>query len=256
MDKVKQNIIQQQQLDMFNIEKSVVGTEAYYINQDIQKGMSQDEIIEKARSGVYKLTAENKKMGRVGQRYGESKKESGTDELMGIKVGEEVQLGNIKGTLVRNTFEKYGKYSIKTPAEKILLKDSDLENLKPLSKESTDKKEPSENQKLFDKLQKDFESKTEDLQSLSGWEDLLNKHNKKKDYGSNNKVKIMSIGVTSDLQEKSNYFTVRPSHYSTPNYGKEADDFYSEVKSLESKKFTSASEAAKAADNFANKMNS
>lgn len=141
MDKVKQNIIQQQQLDKFNIEKSVVGTEAYYINQDIQKGMSQDEIIEKARSGVYKLTAENKKAGRVGQRYGESKKESGTDELMGIKVGEEVQLGNIKGTLVRNTIEKYGKYSIKTPAEKILLKDSDLENLKPLSKESTDKKE-------------------------------------------------------------------------------------------------------------------
>jgi hypothetical protein len=154
MDKVKQNIIQQQQLDKFNIEKSVVGTEAYYINQDIQKGMSQDEIIEKARSGVYKLTAENKKAGRVGQRYGESKKESGTDELMGIKVGEEVQLGNIKGTLVRNTIEKYGKYSIKTPAEKILLKDSDLENLKPLSKESTDKREakfPSKD-KLIEKL--------------------------------------------------------------------------------------------------------
>jgi hypothetical protein len=75
MDKVKQNIILQQQLDKFNIEKSVIGTEAYEINQDIQKGMSQDEIIEKARSGVYKLTAENKKMGRVGQKYGESKKD-------------------------------------------------------------------------------------------------------------------------------------------------------------------------------------
>lgn len=91
MDKVKQNIIQQQQLDKFNIEKSVVGTEAYYINQDIQKGISQDEIIEKARSGVYKLTAENKKAGRVGQKYGAehsekpgySQKEHGEEEFEG-----------------------------------------------------------------------------------------------------------------------------------------------------------------------------
>lgn len=240
MDKVKQNIIQQQQLDKFNIEKSVVGTEAYYINQDIQKGVSQDEIIEKARSGVYKLTAENKKLGRVGQKYGESKKEDKQNDTTLRDL--ETKLNYAKDF----SPHKVGYY------EQLIKEHKEKSN----SKEYTDKRELSENQKLFEKLQKDFESKTEDLQSLSGWEDLLNKHNKKKDYGSNNKVKTMSIGVTSDLQEKSNYFTVRPSYYSTPNYGKEADDFYSEVKSLESKKFTSASEAAKAADNFANKMNS
>jgi hypothetical protein len=255
MDKVKQNIIQQQQLDRFNIERSVVGTEAYYISQDIIKGMSQDEIIEKARSGVYKLTAENKKAGRVGQKYGENKKEndsnSTNDAIKYIKIlSGSGGIGNFKedGNMVKTLSDKFN-----LPKEKII---SLLNEHGKPAKESTDKKEASENQKLFEKLQKDFESKTEDLQSLSGWEDLLNKHNKRKDYGSNNKVKTMSIGVTSDLQEKSNYFTVRPSYYSTPNYGKEADDFYSEVKSLESKKFTSASEAAKAADNFANKMNS
>lgn len=85
MDKVKQNIIQQQQLDKFNIEKSVVGIEAYHINQDIQKGVPQDEIIEKARSGVYKLTAENKKAGRVGQRYGERRDENGAFNIKGHK---------------------------------------------------------------------------------------------------------------------------------------------------------------------------
>lgn len=88
MDTVKRNIIQQQQLDKFNIEKSVVGTEAYYIDQDIQKGMLQDEIIEKAKSGVYKLTAENKKAGRVGQKYGESKKEDGSSGS--FKAGDKV----------------------------------------------------------------------------------------------------------------------------------------------------------------------
>jgi hypothetical protein len=79
MDTVKQKIQIEQELDRFNIQKSVVGTEEYYINQDIIKGVPQDEIIEKAKSGIYKLTAENKKAGRVGQKYGESKKEEEDD---------------------------------------------------------------------------------------------------------------------------------------------------------------------------------
>lgn len=143
MDKVKQNIIQQQQLDKFNIEKSVIGTEAYYINQDIQKGISGDEIIEKAKSGVYKLTAENKKAGRVGQKYGESKKE---DEKIGdFKKGDKVnwtdyQLSSdnkIEGVIDGKKDEK-GRYLInfKDGSHAYIFPDV-IEKVK----ESTDKKE-------------------------------------------------------------------------------------------------------------------
>jgi Fe2+ transport system protein B len=131
MDKVKQNIILQQQLDKFNIEKSVIGTEAYEINQDIQKGMSQDEIIEKARSGVYKLTAENKKAGRVGQRYGSEGKEK-------------VTMNNLDwGQTTSERNENLDKYhSLKTEEEKNEFAKK-LKNLNEskYSKESTEKKE-------------------------------------------------------------------------------------------------------------------
>lgn len=145
MDKVKQNIIQQQQLDKFNIEKSVVGTEAYYINQDIQKGMSGDEIIEKARSGVYKLTAENKKAGRVGQRYG-SESKSNLKQDSGGKLYETVKFSN--GIEEQHYSDKLHKLNF--IADKNGL---DLDNYKDFqraeeilkeksnSKESTDKKE-------------------------------------------------------------------------------------------------------------------
>ena len=53
MDKIKQQIILEQQLQQFNINKSVFGTVEYEINQDIQKGLSQSEVIEKARLGIY-----------------------------------------------------------------------------------------------------------------------------------------------------------------------------------------------------------
>lgn len=145
MDKVKQNIIQQQQLDKFNIEKSVVGTEAYYINQDIQKGMSQDEIIEKARSGVYKLTAENKKAGRVGQRYGESKKENDTG-LTVESIHNSIQGNNFwlkpdsKEAKIVNQAIKEG-YLRRTSHTQVEWKDQAAIDKLKNSKESTDKKE-------------------------------------------------------------------------------------------------------------------
>jgi hypothetical protein len=46
MDKIKQNIDLQEAIQRYNIEKSVVGTLAYSIEQNIQKGMSPDEAIE------------------------------------------------------------------------------------------------------------------------------------------------------------------------------------------------------------------
>lgn len=46
MDKIKQNIDLQEAIQRYNIEKSVVGTLAYNIDQNLQKGMSVDEAIE------------------------------------------------------------------------------------------------------------------------------------------------------------------------------------------------------------------
>jgi hypothetical protein len=67
-------------LQKFQIEKSIVGTEAYNIEQDLMKGISQEEILEKARSGVYKPTKQNLKEGIVGQKYGQEKKEEVKDQ--------------------------------------------------------------------------------------------------------------------------------------------------------------------------------
>jgi hypothetical protein len=60
-------------LQKFQIEKSIVGSEAYNIEQDLIKGISQEEILEKARSGIYKPTKQNLKEGKVGQKYGSEK---------------------------------------------------------------------------------------------------------------------------------------------------------------------------------------
>lgn len=54
----------------FNVEKHIIGTEFYELNQDILKGISEEEILEKARAGFYKDTAENRRLGRVGRSYG------------------------------------------------------------------------------------------------------------------------------------------------------------------------------------------
>ena len=125
MDKTKQQIILDQQLQQFNINKSVVGTVEYYINQDIIKGLNQDEIIEKAKSGVYKLTSENKKAGRVGQKYGEGKKED-TNEL-------------------HRTSEKNNFKEESSPARVVSSDEKDAHDKKygmgKYSKESTEKKE-------------------------------------------------------------------------------------------------------------------
>ena len=57
MDKIKQQIILDQQLQQFNINKSVIGTVEYEIYQDIQKGFSESEILEKTSLGIYESEA-------------------------------------------------------------------------------------------------------------------------------------------------------------------------------------------------------
>ena len=64
----------------------------------IKKGFSVEKVDEliKARTGVYKDTPENRKLGRVGQKYGVEKKE-GVDKKEEYKVGQEVDLDGYKG---------------------------------------------------------------------------------------------------------------------------------------------------------------
>ena len=57
----------------FHVEKHLIGTEFYELNQDILKGISEDEILEKARAGFYKDSAENRRLGRIGRSYGTKK---------------------------------------------------------------------------------------------------------------------------------------------------------------------------------------
>lgn len=62
MDKIKQNIDLQEAIQRYNIEKSVVGTLAYNIDQNLQKGMSVDEVIENV---LQKAGGEGSRGGKV-----------------------------------------------------------------------------------------------------------------------------------------------------------------------------------------------
>jgi hypothetical protein len=61
--------------------KAIVYTRREQIAWDEPERGEFGEIL-KARGGVYKLTAENKKLGRVGQKYGESKEEESPSQKM------------------------------------------------------------------------------------------------------------------------------------------------------------------------------
>lgn len=78
MESFERKIQLEKQLEKFQVEKSIEGTEAFYIEQDLMKGVSQEEILEKAKSGIYSNTAQNRKAGRVGQKYGNERKEEGS----------------------------------------------------------------------------------------------------------------------------------------------------------------------------------
>ena len=69
MESFEKDIKLKNDLQRFNVEKSIIGTEAYNIEQDLMKGVSQEEILEKAKSGIYKPTKQNLKEGIAGQKY-------------------------------------------------------------------------------------------------------------------------------------------------------------------------------------------
>ena len=75
MESFEKDIKLKNDLQRFNVEKSIIGTEAYNIEQGLMKGVSQEEILEKAKSGIYKPTKQNLKEGIAGQKYGIEKKD-------------------------------------------------------------------------------------------------------------------------------------------------------------------------------------
>lgn len=79
MESFEQKIKIQRELEKFQVEKSIRGTLAAQIENDIQKGLSEEEIIEKARAGIYINTPENRRKHIVGMKYGSEKKEDKLD---------------------------------------------------------------------------------------------------------------------------------------------------------------------------------
>jgi len=88
LDNIQQESFKKSFINRFNTEKLIVGTVAYQIDQDIQKGISEDEILEKARTGYYVDNSYNRKHGLVGKPYkkktkqGEEKEEGVNEENM------------------------------------------------------------------------------------------------------------------------------------------------------------------------------
>jgi ADP-ribose pyrophosphatase YjhB (NUDIX family) len=81
MDNMRDNIIKilyPEKHKIITIKKSFESGE---ISESVKDELLKS-VIEKAKSGIYKITSENKKLGRVGQKYGDSKKE---DKYKNIK---------------------------------------------------------------------------------------------------------------------------------------------------------------------------
>ena len=120
MESYEEKIKLHNDLQRFQIEKSIVGSEAYNIEQDLMKGISQEEILEKARSGIYKPTKQNLKEGKAGQKYGEEKKEQTIDslkkELHSLKNKEPEKEGKYAG---KRVFTYQDKVKMKELEDKI-----------------------------------------------------------------------------------------------------------------------------------------
>lgn len=156
--------------------------------------------------------------------------------LNGVVTGKD-SLGNIKAKFEGNTIESGGIPS--SQVTKI--------------PETPEKKE--DGKAKYQKLEADVNSKTKELQSLPGYTDLLNPQNRKKDFGKDKKVKSMHIGIETNYSEGTSHFQVRVGHAEAPMFGEESDKWNKSVNEFQSKKFSTAKEAAAAVEEFASKHN-
>lgn len=81
IEKIQQEQLKRDFENRLNFEKAERNSLISQVQDDVLKGMSEEEILEKARSGKYADTPENRKLGRVGQQYG-SKKEEGDFKII------------------------------------------------------------------------------------------------------------------------------------------------------------------------------
>lgn len=109
----------------------------------------------------------------------------------------------------------------------------------------------------FDKLQQSYNEKVNSLNLLKndGWKGSFSTNSTTKSYGEEKFVKEMIVRVEMTLKTKDTYFSVDCGYAKSPEFGEEADNYYSKLTSLKEKKFTTAREAAKAADKFADDWN-
>ncbi|MCK9543944.1 MAG: hypothetical protein M0R03_18140 [Novosphingobium sp.] len=154
----------------FNIEKSIEGTEAFEMNQDIMKGIDQEEILEKARTGYYKDNAYNRKHGLVGKKYKKDpKKKEGKDpkeDSHSFKVGDDfgkLKITKIHTGLSEPSYEVFSQTEnrLKTMKEseiKRMLKDKVIseppkkdstQNKEELKQQSSEKKEPMDRRQQY-----------------------------------------------------------------------------------------------------------
>lgn len=77
LQQIQQENLKRELTNRLNFEKAEQNSLISQVQDDVLKGMSEEEILEKARAGKYTDTPENRKLGRVGQQYGSKKEEQG-----------------------------------------------------------------------------------------------------------------------------------------------------------------------------------
>lgn len=103
-------------------------------------------------------------------------------------------------------------------------------------------------------MEEDYHNKKKELNSLDGWSDGFSM--KKKEYGKDKNIRVMNIGVQTDFKNSKNHFNVLVGEQDAPKY---ASNYHRELRQAEDhlreQNFSTAKEAAAAADKFAERFN-
>lgn len=79
-----------------DIKKSLEYINLQTIEKAFDKGLIEEDILEKARSGVYENTSENRKKGRVGQKYGGKSESELHDKINVVSSSEKYRYGEAR----------------------------------------------------------------------------------------------------------------------------------------------------------------
>lgn len=248
--------------------------------------------IEKSRSGVYQNTSENRRLHRVGQRYGvqekkeisnESSNKSKTNTYItpensegyvrnlnkvldkkgyfahatrtgGIEIykkGDRKSLGNLKASIIATDYINWGpNEGLRGRLEPVIKEALSSTTFSGGKVENKDENK-SDSSKEIDKVKKLLPKPEKQRVSLSGWEssDLSDI----KEYGEGGRVISMSVSPQPDLKNRRYVYSAAVGKTNIPVDS--SDDFMKEAGELKEKLFETPNEAAKAADEFAEKWN-